>query len=328
MGDPHAEQSELEDCQALVDLICEHVKLWKPDAVVFLGDQHHNHALVHLEVLGFWKAAFEKIKDAGQKFGTKVITLVGNHDMPGNGTSKNHAMLAYDIVVADKVLYSEEFACISYCATEEEFRGLVAQLPEYIKTLFVHQTFDGSKYENGFYAKDGFSLEGLEKYKIFSGHIHTPQDIANVTYVGAPRWRTVSDANIERFLWCLEIEDGVPNVAGKIPTSTVCEPMYYFIDRQSEPLDIEGLKVKGQIIIDIHGAPEWIAERTKIWHGTFRHSLPRVRTFPVTENTGRVLESKGIHVALAEFLDSYNPSESINKDEFRGVVNKRLGLTL
>lgn len=323
VGDPHAEQNELEDCEALLTLILEQVKLWKPDLVLFLGDQHHNHALVHLEVLGFWKNAFAQIKKVGTPFNTQIATLVGNHDMPGNGASKNHAMLAYDILVADKVLLFNGAALISYCSTEKEFRTLVESLPADVKTIFCHQTFDGSKYENGFYAKDGFAVEGLERFKLISGHIHTPQDFANVSYVGAPRWRTVSDANVVRHIWCMEVENGNATIAGKIETGDHCSPMYYYIDRETEPLDLDKIDLKrGRIIADLYGTVDWIAKRAKLWGNS------RVRTFPVVENMGLVLESKGIHVALAEYMDNFNPSPTINKVDLRAVVNKRLGLSL
>lgn len=324
VGDPHAEQSELDDCRALVDLLVHHVKLWKPDLVLFLGDQHHNHALVHLEVLGFWKQAFDRIKEVGKPFGTRIATLVGNHDMPGNGSSKNHAMLAYDIEVADKILVlSDHCAAISYCGSEEEFLTCLNALPTETKTVFCHQTFDGSKYENGFYAKDGFNLEGLERWEFISGHIHTPQEFANVKYVGAPRWRTVSDANVDRYIWCMELDNGVATLAGKIATDTHCNPMYYYIDREQEPINVEDIDLtKGQTIVDIYGAPEWVDERVKLWGNS------RIRTFPVVERMGSVQESKGIHVALAEYMDAYKPSESIKKEDLRAIVNKRLGLSL
>jgi len=41
------------------------------------------------------------------------------------------------------------------------------------KILFCHQTFDGAKFENGFYAPDGFDFSGIKYEKIISGHIHT-----------------------------------------------------------------------------------------------------------------------------------------------------------
>lgn len=323
VGDPHAEQSELEDCEGLLQLILKNVKIFKPDLVVFLGDQHHNHSLVHLEVMGFWKRAFSEIKKVGEPFGTRVLSLIGNHDMQGNGGSKNHAMLAYDILVPEKVIVANGAAFISYCASEEEFRGLVDVLPPEVKTVFCHQTFDGSKYENGFYAKDGFSLLGLERFKIYSGHIHTPQDIANVTYVGAPRWRTVSDANIDRYLWCLEIEDGVTSLCGKIPTATHCNPLFYRVDNESAPVDMATVDLGvGQFIVDLYGSPEWIRARAKVWGGA------RIRTFPHVEQLGGVQESKGIHVALSEYMTAFNPSESITKEELRAAINKRLGLSL
>lgn len=63
-------------------------------------------------------------------------------------------------------------------------------LKKYIKDtdiIFMHQTVKGAKSSNGF-ALDGLDSDIFKSFKglIFSGDIHTPQEIGNVVYVGSP----------------------------------------------------------------------------------------------------------------------------------------------
>lgn len=53
--------------------------------------------------------------------------------------------------------------------------------------IFLHQTFSGSRTENGTIL-DGVSPKKFKKYraKVFSGDIHVPQKVGPVVYVGAP----------------------------------------------------------------------------------------------------------------------------------------------
>jgi hypothetical protein len=54
-----------------------------------------------------------------------------------------------------------------------------------IKCIYTHNTFKGSLNENGL-EMDGIPLGALPDLPIYSGDVHVPQRLANLTYVGAP----------------------------------------------------------------------------------------------------------------------------------------------
>ena len=317
IGDPHAVADELDDCRALVKGIIETIRAEKPDYVVFMGDQHHNHALMHVEVMAFWRDAFKRIC----AIGPHVFALVGNHDMPGDGASQNHAMMAYEDIeglqVIDGLFRAGEVLLIPYRHRNEDFVNDVLSAKE--KLVLCHQTFDGGKYENGFYAQNGVALAGLEDRHFISGHIHTPQAFANVTYVGAPRWRGLSDVGVERALVLVELQGGQPPKFLKLfDTGQWCQKLVHLVDRQEEPLTPE-IKSGWKYIVDIHGDEAFIKARRPLWTGC------RVRTFKTRSETKPVSESMGIGKALMTFLDSYKPKFGTETTILREMVATRLG---
>src|SRR5581483_10956618 len=90
VGDPHATVEALPECRRLVEYIVQIAKQEKVYEIVLLGDLYHTHAVMRVEVMDFWRWAFEKMKEACWV----VTALVGNHDMPGNGTGA-HSLLAH-----------------------------------------------------------------------------------------------------------------------------------------------------------------------------------------------------------------------------------------
>jgi DNA repair exonuclease SbcCD nuclease subunit len=209
VGDMHVVPEELQDCQKVIDAIRDTV-VWgiknsKIDTAVFMGDQHHTHAVVRLEVLSFWR---EALLELGKL--CKVVLLKGNHDAPADINSRIHVLEAYEglpnVVVIDKATTIDGIDFVPYMPAQafvETVKDLKAP------TLICHQTFQGAQYENGFFAHDGIELSLTPHKHVFSGHIHTPQSWDKLIYVGSPRWRTVSDANVNRFFtinyfyrWC------------------------------------------------------------------------------------------------------------------------------
>jgi DNA repair exonuclease SbcCD nuclease subunit len=319
VGDPHAVADELEDCRRLVKGVLETIASEKPDYVLFMGDQHHNHALMHVEVMAFWREAFTRLGQTG----AHILALVGNHDMPGDGTSKNHAMMAYEgiegVHVVDTAGRYGGCLLIPYRHHNEDFVNDVLMCKT--KIVLCHQTFDGGKYENGFYAQNGVELKGLEDRWFISGHIHTPQAFANVTYIGAPRWRSLSDVGIERALVLVDlVEDQPPKFLKLIDTGAYCEKIVHLIDRQEEPLE-PSLKPGWKYIVDIHGDEVFIKARRPLWAGA------RVRTFKTRQATKPVSESMGIGKAIQAFMEGYRPKYGTDVVILRGMVAQRLGIS-
>lgn len=207
VGDPHAKQDELGDCENLMLGIVD-VLQTNPfvDKIVFMGDLFHNHSIVHVSVLDFWNRWFLKLKEMG----FDVIAIKGNHDF-GVSDPEKHALLPFSNIctVVDKPLIIDNLTFLPYFGHKktDEFYKTVEHSTE---ILFCHETFDGAKYENGFFAPDGFDQNRCAAKYIISGHIHSPMELVSakntVKYIGSPRWQTVSDANTERSIGIFDTE--------------------------------------------------------------------------------------------------------------------------
>lgn len=320
IGDPHAVADELDDCRALIRGVIQAIKDYSPDRVLFMGDQHHNHAIMHVEVMAFWRDAFKQIA----QLQVPVLALVGNHDMPGDGVSKSHAMMAYSdipgVKVIDKPMDADGHLLVPYQHSNETFLATMRESP-YHRVVLCHQTFDGGKYENGFYAKNGVPLAGLEDRWFISGHIHTPQAFANVTYIGAPRWRSLSDVGIERALVLVELEKNQPPKYLKlIDTGNYCSKIVHVVETPEQLSTPVTVKPGWKAIVDIHGDDEFINARKRVWVGH------RVRTFRTRTVMAKVSESMGIAKALQAFLEGYQPRYGTQTTILKEMVATRLGI--
>ena len=304
VSDPHCTEAELRDCQNLIDLIWSLDPKWA--AIVFLGDMFHTHAIIHAEVMEFWRVNLTKL---GQKW--PVIVLEGNHDRPNNRASKASALNALKnipnvTIVTD--VWSDGYATfVPYCHDPVEFLEKAnknANLP-----VFCHQTFDGAQYENGFYAKDGIDPDRVLASRVISGHIHTKSDIGKVHYVGSPRWRTLSDANQDK---SIELINYNGKIVESYDTSRVCRKIIKLEDTQTSPLSITPLP-NTKYIIHIKGPADWCESR--------RTAFPwaKVSVFPTTVNVV-LKESEGIQVSLDKYLDTFVPKYGTSKLNIKDIV--------
>lgn len=327
VGDYHAEPSDLEDCRRLADFIVEKAKEQQA-IVVFTGDQYHTHAIIHAEVQLFWCELYSRLQN--EAFGS--ISLVGNHDKPGSASSKASAMLAHTAqtdVVRDPLPGTNSVLFLPYYDNKDEFVAACKKHPTH--TLICHQTFDGSKYDNGFYAKDAIDPNLIPQKLVISGHIHTPQEFGKVWYVGAPRWRTLSDADVERAIWLVVI-DGNGNIYQKqsFDTGAVCRKIRTFVDREENWTDSDGEvwappfmnTKKDEWNVDIYGSAAYIETRV----GIYKMLGCRIRTFRTDVEQADVKESDGFNVAYEKFMEEFKPRYGTPNETLRVMVKKRNGI--
>lgn len=314
VGDMHVVPEELEDCSKLLEHVLEVAKAEDLHEVWFSGDQHHTHAVVRLEVMHWWKNAFTALRKAG----LEVTCLVGNHDQLSPG-SPIHAMMAYDGVnVVDRPQGRDGILMLPYFHTQEEFLA-AANVPG-TKTLVCHQTFDGSTYENGFLASDGFDPNLLQQELVISGHIHTGQEFGKVWYVGAPRWRTLSDANVERAVWALEFQDGALVSRKPYSTGEVCRQIRFLEDSPKKPVQLP-LDLRHQWRVDVKGPADWCQKRKL----ELAAAGARVRVFPTqVSQLGRVRESEGIEQAFRSFMGAYTAKHGTPGTVLEAMVKEYL----
>lgn len=314
VGDVHTTKEELPDCQALLDFVLATANSTKPDFVLFLGDQHHNHSIVHVEVLDFWKRNLSKFEAAR----ISVAMLVGNHDRPHNVNLKADS-LPYQkehCLVIDKPVIKEQFALVPWCPTHKEFVDAVG---DYKGVVLCHCTFDGAYYENGFYAPDGIPMDLLPGPSLFiSGHIHTPSSFDRVRYIGAPRWRTASDVNIDRNIVLYEIDEKVK--ATPFSTRGVCRALYHFDDCEGQEVKEPAVIQPSKVTVNVYGSLEYVKIKSSIW--TDKGYL--VATFPTRQSKQTVRESDGIPQAISKHVNLFQPRFGTPTEVLTKMVSERV----
>jgi hypothetical protein len=322
VGDMHVVPEELDDCNAVIMLIQQICRTEDIKQVWWMGDQHHTHAVLRLEVLAWWKNAIKALKAVG----IDSVFLVGNHDQASPG-SAIHAMMAYEytpgVRVIDRPVPFGGVLLLPYFHDEEQFQKACRDHADTTTTVLCHQTFDGSTYENGFLASDGFNPNLPPQELIISGHIHTGQEFGKVWYLGAPRWRSLSDANVERSLWVVEF-DHRGKLVNRKPYSTgdACRQIIHREDTPESPVTLP-LEGKHQWRIDIKGPPSWCQER-KV---ALKAAGARVRTFPTQVSAAsKVRESEGVEKAFRTFLDLYQAKHGTSREVLEAMAKERLSV--
>ena len=102
-------------------------------------------------------------------------------------------------------------AAIGFIRNEETFYNTVrAAYAAGARTIFCHAEFEGSQYESGTYAPNGFKLDRYPADLSFiTGHIHKQQQFGKVWCVGTPRHLTKSDIGEVKGVNALNLQTGV-----------------------------------------------------------------------------------------------------------------------
>lgn len=305
VGDVHATVSELDDCQALIDFVYQIAKT-RDCSILFLGDLYDKHDAMSVRVMSFWRQAIKKLDKVSN---VPVEIVLGNHDQ--SNTVDNHPN-ALEAHYEGALVHDSAHDCtsdgIAYLPYQKDVDTFLIQAKilydKGAKTLICHQTFDGSQYENGFYAEDSVPIDGIvSKFdKVISGHIHLRQSFANIHYVGSPRWRTKSDAGISKFIDLWRVEDSVFTHVEAFDTSAVCRQIFVIKDTPEEPLDETKYNpTKDLVHVAVHGPETYCKEKVlKL------RSLGFVaRAFRTRAQVSKVRESDGIDVAWKKFCEGY-----------------------
>ena len=326
VGDVHAVPNELGDCEALLGLVQKTAQEEQANTIIFMGDQYHNHSIVDVRCIEFWKRWIDKLSGS-----YSLILIVGNHDQVTPTCSFPHALLCHSgVVVVDKPWPTAMgFAMMPYYHDPKEFLEKATELSKFSKaeTLFCHQTITGAKYESGFYAKDSVECDFIPFKYVISGHIHTPQTIGKkVLYVGSSRYRILSDAGADRFLWLFEHTREGTKLKKRVPVDTVCRRIYRYVDTEKEPAIInipENKKALADIRVDIYGSSSFISERAielKAVCGA------RCRGFPERVKVSQVSEAEGIMSAFDRFTNKFDPPNKTPLELLKTTVQERLRL--
>jgi DNA repair exonuclease SbcCD nuclease subunit len=318
VGDPHITPNDLDDAEALAGLVIDTAVQAGAD-IVLLGDLYHTHGVVYATVQLFWWTFFENCKKAG----VRVIAIKGNHDADNVVGSRVTSLLTH-YYQGECVLYQPHVENgLLFCpyTTGDQLVKWSEEHPE-CGTLVCHQTFDGSRYENGFFAGDGVDPNLIKQKAIISGHIHTPQEFFKVSYIGAPRWRTLGDANVDRAIWILDF-DASGNLMKRTPidTGTVCRRIIQVEDTPARPFDVNARPAAKDVLhVEIRGSQAWIDERKPLFEG-----WARVRGVKTDSRVQvKVKESEGVGVAFEKYANVFQPRHGTDRDILKQMVKDRL----
>jgi DNA repair exonuclease SbcCD nuclease subunit len=262
VGDPHIKPDNIPESEKLLQFVKTKALENSVKTVVFLGDLFHTHRLIRMEVERFWIKWATQIGEIA-----KVILIVGNHDQPGDDQNEQ-VMSALDVLkeiknvtVVDKPMEVDGISYFPHTSSDSKFK----EWAEKTKTdlLFCHQSFDGSQYENGFYAKDSLPLDSISKFKkVICGHIHKSQELGNLWFPGTPKWDSLSDANENKGIWLFDTSS-----LNKIFFSTeiVCSKIVSIELKEND--DIPSILDNSRTYIKLIGSSSWIAKTAKVLKG-------------------------------------------------------------
>jgi DNA repair exonuclease SbcCD nuclease subunit len=247
----------------------------KPDRIEILGDLFHTHNIVRLEVLEFWNGWIDTLLASE----TPLYILIGNHDI---GDTSEHAFSALDMFmrVRNKHLHIVKhpfveglYAYVSYYHDPKVFIDVANRCyAQGARVLVCHQTFDGSHYENGFYAPDGIDASKIFFDLIVSGHIHTTQDFQKdgkrIVYPGTPKWDTEADANLKKGIWIFEHDDKTGAIISMELRSTAHVVTEIVHLAWVEGMDLPAIPTGPRVTVNLIGTSKWVEAQKVILKGS------------------------------------------------------------
>jgi len=261
VGDMHIQPNNLKESENIFDFILKTAKKHKIKNIKFLGDMFHTHGIIRVECLYFLNEQFKKIpKDV------TIDAIIGNHDkiLGQSEHAGKHSLREFvgkypNIKIIDEVAEYDNLTYIPYIHNETEFMEVINNSQN--NTVICHQTFNGANYENGFYAKDGFDITKIkpEIKHVISGHIHSSQEFDRIWYTGNPRWITNAEANQEKGIWIVDMEN--PKDREFISVRGVAIAINKHIIREGEELPKFDLNDRN--FVELIGTSIWCSDTKK-----------------------------------------------------------------
>lgn len=214
IGDTHCRTKFLNEYLILCNNILKIAHSVKPDTIVLLGDDLHNHATAHSSQLKSVCDFILRLKEIAP-----VIKIIGNHEMVSplsylQGDHHFHSLKCIDgVTIVDKPVVIEERLFCPY-VPKGRFQEAIEGYTDY-HTVYAHQEFRGVKVGRLKSTSDDVWEETAPL--VVSGHIHDRQTVQpNLHYVGSPAQFTFAD---EEDKYVMTVSDGDINyiqVAGNV----------------------------------------------------------------------------------------------------------------
>ena len=312
VGDPHITVRNLDEAEKLMQFIIDTATAHQVTDIEFLGDLMHTHAVIRVEVLDFWRRAFDKL---ATKF--NVLALVGNHDQPGS-KEKEQQMNGLNVFKAHRLAFIVDkphtrngIAYIPYMSDKDAFIKAAQDLYDKgaTKLLIAHQNFTVPLYS------DMIDPGSVPQESIITGHIHEQKQMGKVFQVGTPKWDTMTDANEEKGIWVYEHNaDGSVKSKEFVSTKDVVTPIQKFVVNEGDP-EVE-LNPNAKNYVQFVGSSAWIAQMKKKYKG-----LASISAKPSDRKSLNVNKDKAF--SMMDFLEaSFKPIDGVEKAEIKKYLEE------
>lgn len=175
-------------------------------AIFFLGDVFELKDRIPNHILIEFKNRIAKSYPNGISSGKKVFILCGNHDF---NVQKYSSLLLFDrnfvfIERPTTILGLPSIFFIPFQRNYEDFENHLRMVEEFkLKPDVVcfHQDIPGGIYETGKKIPGEFKLKLDPNILYLSGHLHKPQRVHGIQFLGSPYETKFSDEAQDRFIW-------------------------------------------------------------------------------------------------------------------------------
>jgi DNA repair exonuclease SbcCD nuclease subunit len=309
-GDPHIQNSNLDESQRLLDFIISTAQERGIESVLFSGDLFHQHSVIRGLVLNFWHENFEKLS----KLSFQTYVTYGNHDFFNQKVPSMGGSL-------DKFNYPGV-----YIIKEPSSIGGVGLMPYYhdrdkfvidanklcndelskTKTLICHQNFTQSLFG------DMINPDLINHKNIVAGHVHSSHlSSGKVFYVGTPKWDSATDAGEEKGIWIFDFADDGDIVSKEfISTRAVVTPIdkLYFNEGDDEPT----LDPTARNYLEIKGQSAWINKMKKKYKG--QANIKAVYT-------DRIIKSnREANLDFSSFVSTFKPIDGVSNVDIENYL--------
>lgn len=316
VGDPHVQKSNLDESRRLFAWVKDQAAGLKAQ-VIIAGDLYNDFSLMRVEVAEFWHETLAMLSDP--LYGVPIV-IEGNHDQTPDGTQS--ALTVHEDLcdlMRNPMSYGD-IGFMPFIRDNEKFiQEALSLYGRGVRTIYCHAEFQGSQYENGFYAPHGIDLSRFPTdLKFISGHIHKRQEFGNVWYPGTPRHLTRSDVGESKGIWLIDGQE-----RRFVPTpEDVCVPFREILltpeSLSAYPNIGKASPSNERLYVDVRGPKDFVAKTLKILPGD-----AKVRTFVDAEQrTGGISESDGIPTAFIKYMSRFAAEKSMQPEVAKAVLSR------
>ncbi len=169
--------------------VANQIEALQPDIVFNLGDIFHPMESISVPTLHGAYIGLFLISKACKESEIRHYLINGNHDIysESNLISSTSILTGFfdEIFKSDDALTGDVGIVSYHSKSEDVYNGLMAVSDMLSKDglIVTHNDFARAKYENNHETDSNLSPD--LPLKIFSGHLHLPQSVGNVTFVGS-----------------------------------------------------------------------------------------------------------------------------------------------